>query len=117
MSLIYIDEPVAYDLPKIVQGEDWNWSFTLNNPDGTPVNTSGMSFACMMREKKDDSTTVFTPAIAVASNTITLTIANALTTAQTKTRRLVYDIIQTDSLGNKLALFEGSVAFEGAVTR
>lgn len=117
MSLIYIDQPVSYSLPDIVQGEDWNFSFSLNNPDGSPVDLTGMSFAAMMRQGVSDNTAVFTPTVAVSSNTVTLTIANAATSVQTRAMRLFYDLFQTDSLGNKLALMTGNVAFRTAVTR
>lgn len=117
MSLTYIDEPVAYNLPDIVEGEDWNFSFSLQNPDGTPQSLVGMTFTAMMRQKVDDTTPMFTPTVSVVTNTVTLTIANAVTSAQTKTTQLFYDIFQTDSLGNKLALMAGTVLFRRAVTR
>lgn len=117
MSLIYIDEPVAYQLPDIIQGEDWNFSFSLNNPDNTPVNLTGMSFAMMMRQKVDDFAPFFTPTVSVTGNTVTFTIANVVTTAQPKGALLAYDLFQTDSLDKKLTLMAGSVTFKKAVTR
>lgn len=111
----YIDEPVQYDLPKIVSGEDWQFQFLLQNPDGSAVNTAGMSFACQMRDKTD--AVIFTPSVSVSTNTVTLALANSVTVAVKQGVRLSYDIVQTDSLGKKLVLFQGAIQFEKAITR
>jgi hypothetical protein len=116
-TLTYIDEPVPKDLPLIAQGEDWNWSFGLNDSTGAPLNLTGASFTCMMREDRESRDVTFTPTVTIAANVVTLKLARTVTAVVTQSKSLVYDVIWTDSLGNKLMILRGAVEFLAAVTR
>lgn len=101
----------------IVQGQDWQWQVALENPDGTAMDLTGMSFACQIRASTHATTIAFTPAIAIASNVVTLSIANATTTMQGQSLQLKYDFWQVDSSGTRQPLLYGNVEFQAAVTR
>ena len=64
----------------IEQGADYNEVFTVNNPDGTPMDLSG--YTAVATIKKYPSSPIFTPfsvGIVTAAGQVVLSVANTVT--------------------------------------
>lgn len=94
----------------IEQGTDYQEVFTVNNPDGSPLNLTGYTAAAKMRKFPDSSTsTSFNVGIVSTAGQVVVSIANTITT-QLKGGRYYYDVIITEgSTGKKSKVVDGMV--------
>ncbi len=103
----------------IEQGVDWSESFQILDSTGAVVNLAGCSIIGEARRQADRTTAVafsFTFAINFGTNTITVSVARAITTALTVGKakndaasKFYYEYKLTDSLGLVDRIQQGTV--------
>lgn len=104
------------------QDADFRFVYTLKNPDGSLMNTSGWDVRMQMRATADgsvqDEITTANGRITLggAAGTITLVYPKATIAALTWTEA-VYDIRETPSGGSTIYRFSGGIAVRKMVTR
>ena len=94
----------------IEQGTDYQEVFTVNNPDGSPLDLSGHTGTAKIRKFPDSlMSTPFTVGIVSAAGQVVVSLANT-TTVNLKAGRYYYDVIITSSLtGKKSKVVDGMV--------
>lgn len=85
----------------IEQGIDYQDVFTVNNPDGSPLDLTGYTGVAKIRKFPESATsTPFTVGIVSDAGQVVLSLANTVT-ANLKSGRYYYDIIIASSVTNK----------------
>jgi hypothetical protein len=93
----------------IEQGEDYQEVFTVNNPDGTPLDLTGYTGVAKIRKFPESSTsTPFSVGIVSTAGQVVVSLANTVTT-DLKAGRHYYDVIITSSAGKKTKVVDGMV--------
>lgn len=93
----------------IEQGEDYNEVFTINNPDGSPLNLTGYTGVGKIKKFSESTTsTSFTVGIVSSAGQVLVSLANTVT-SEMKSGRYYYDIMVTSSLGKKRKVVDGMV--------
>lgn len=93
----------------IEQGTDYQEVFTVNNPDGSPLDLTGYSGVGKIRKFPESATsTPFTVGIVSAAGQVVVSLANTVTD-DLKAGRYYYDVIVTSSAGKKTKVVNGMV--------
>ena len=93
----------------IEQGTDYQEVFTVNNPDGSPLDLSGHTGTAKIRKFPESAaSTPFTVGIVSAAGQVVVSLANT-TTANLKAGRYYYDVIVTSTVGKKSKVVDGMV--------
>lgn len=93
----------------IEKGTDYQEVFTVNNPDGSPLNLTGYTGVAKIRKFPESATsTPFTVGIVSAAGQVVLSLSNTVTD-DLKTGRHYYDVIITSSVGKKTKVVDGMV--------
>lgn len=110
----------------IEQGVDWSDSFQILDSAGVVVNLAGYSIVGEARRQPDRTTAVafvFSFAINLGTNTITVSVARAITTALTVGKsksdaasKFYYDYRLTDSAGLVDRIQQGTASISRQVT-
>lgn len=101
------------------QGTDASYDINLTEDDGSPINCTGYSFACSMRKSYFSlrPTANLTVTIIDAANGNVSIGLTAAQTANIKPGRYLYDVKQTDNVGQKTRIFEGIITVNPQVTK
>ena len=93
----------------IDQGTDYQEVFTVNNPDGSPLDLTGYTGVAKIRKFPESATsTSFGVGIVSAAGQVVVSLANTIT-EDLKPGRHYYDIIITSSAGKKTKVVDGMV--------
>ena len=94
----------------IEQGTDYQEVFTVNNPDGSPLDLTGHTGTAKIRKYPESTTsTSFNVGIVSTAGQVIVSLANTVT-SNLKSGRYYYDIIVTlDSTGKKQKVVDGMV--------
>ena len=94
----------------IEQGTDYEEVFTINNPDGSPLDLTAYTGVAKIRKFPESATsTPFTVGIVSAAGQVVVSLANTVTT-ELKGGRYYYDVIITSSsTGKKQKVVDGMV--------
>ena len=113
MAAVYVSNLV------INAGATFSQQFDLaQSDDSSPLNLTGFTIAGQIRKHAGSSNSVsFTASAMDALNGLILISLTPEETASLKTGRHVYDIVITDSAGDKTRVVEGSVLVREGVTR
>ena len=85
----------------IEQGTDYQEVFTVNNPDGSPLNLTGHTGTAKIRKFPESAvSTPFTVGIVSAAGQVVVSLANTVT-QDLKAGRYYYDVIITSSATSK----------------
>jgi hypothetical protein len=100
--------PAAVDLV-IYQGDDFAFTLTVKNPDGTNADLTGATFVAQIRDVAGSSTSTLlaTFGVTVATNVVTLSLAHA--DAATLPAMAVWDCQMTRAAGSVVTLAAGAV--------
>tara|TARA_Y100001938_G_scaffold108939_1_gene148875 strand:- start:5193 stop:5534 length:342 start_codon:yes stop_codon:yes gene_type:complete len=113
MAAVYVSNLV------INAGATFSQQFDLaQSDDSSPLDLTGYTIAAQIRKHAGSSNSVaFTATAMDAVNGLVLISLTPVQTASLKTGRHVYDIVITDSAGDKTRVVEGSVLVREGVTR
>ena len=113
MAAVYVNNLV------INSGSDFNQSFTLEGNNNSPLNLTGYQVNAQMRKWAGSSTSItFTTSIEFPSTEGKILISlSSEETLDIKPGRYVYDVLITDSFGQKNKVIEGMVLVREGVTR
>ena len=113
MAAVYVSNLV------INAGATFSQQFDLaQSDDSSPLNLTGYTIAAQIRKHAGSSNpTAFTTTAMDAINGLLLISLTPVQTAALKTGRHVYDIVITDSAGDKTRVVEGSVLVREGVTK
>lgn len=102
----------------IDQGADFSTTLSLTDSNGDVLNLTGYSAVGQMRKTYGSSTVAATFTIALVAGTgqVTLTLTDTITAALTS-GRYVYDVLITDSSGDKTRILEGHATVTPSVSR
>ena len=102
----------------IDQGADFSTTLSLTDSNGDVLNLTGYSAVGQMRKTYGSSTVAatFTVALVAGTGQVTLTLTDTVTAALTS-GRYVYDILITDSSGDKTRILEGQATVTPSVSR
>ncbi len=102
----------------IDQGADFSTTLSLTDSNGDVLNLTGYSAVGQMRKTYGSSTVAATFTIALVAGTgqVTLTLTDTVTAALTS-GRYVYDVLITDSSGDKTRILEGHATVTPSVSR
>jgi hypothetical protein len=91
------------------QGADYSDVFTVNNPNGTPLDLSGYSvFGSFKKYPDSPISTPFTVGIVTAAGQVVLSVANTITSPLKSGR--YYGSVFSESIGNQVKkLFDLSI--------
>ena len=94
----------------IEQGTDYQEVFTVNNPDGSPLDLTGYTGVAKIRKFPESTTsTSFNVGIVSAAGQVVVSLANTVTD-DLKSGRYYYDVIITSSSsGKKTKVVDGMV--------
>jgi hypothetical protein len=93
----------------IEQGTDYQEVFTINNPDGSPIDLTGHTGVAKIRKFPESAaSTPFTVGIVSTAGQVVVSLANTITD-DLKSGRYYYDIIIISSSGNKTKVVDGMV--------
>lgn len=93
----------------IEQGIDYQEVFTVNNPDGTPLDLSGHTGVAKIRKFPESAaSTPFTVGIVSDAGQVVVSLSNT-TTSELKSGRYYYDVVVTSSTGKKSKVVDGMV--------
>ena len=93
----------------IEQGTDYQEVFTVNNPDGSPLDLTGHTGAAKIRKFPESAaSTPFTVGIVSAAGQVVVSLANTVT-EDLKGGRYYYDVIITSSANKKTKVVDGMV--------
>ena len=102
----------------IDQGSDFSTTVSLTDSNGDILNLTGYTALAQVR-KTYGSTTIaatFTTAIAAATGQLTMSLTDTITAGMTS-GRYVYDVLLTDSSGDKTRVLEGQAILTPGVSR
>ena len=102
----------------IDQGADFSTTLSLTDSNGDILNLTGYSAIGQLRKTFGSSSiaATFTVALTAATGQVTMTLADTVTTALTS-GRYVYDVLLTDSSGDKTRILEGHATVTPSVSR
>ena len=102
----------------IDQGADYSTTISLTDSNGDVLSLTGYTAAGQLRKTFGSSTVAatFTTALSAASGQVTLTLSD-VTTASMEAGRYVYDVLITDSSGDKTRILEGQATVTPSVSR
>ena len=102
----------------IDQGADFSTTLSLTDSNGDVLNLTGYSAIGQLRKTFGSSTiaATFGTALTASTGQVTLTLGDTVTTAITS-GRYVYDILLTDSSGDKTRILEGHATVTPSVSR
>ena len=102
----------------IDQGADFSTTISLTDSNGDVLTLSGYSAVGQIRKTFGSSSiaATFGTALSAASGQITLTLTDTVTAGMTS-GRYVYDILITDSSGDKTRILEGHATITPSVSR
>ena len=102
----------------IDQGADFSTTLSLTDSNGDILNLTGYTAIGQMRKTFGSGTVAatFTIAMSAATGQVTVTLTDVQTTAITS-GRYVYDILLTDSSGDKTRILEGHATVTPSVSR
>lgn len=93
----------------IEQGTDYQEVFTVNNPDGSPLNLSGYNGVAKIRKHPEATvSTPFTVGIVSAAGQVVVSLANTVT-EDLKGGRYYYDVIVISPDNKKTKVVDGMV--------
>jgi hypothetical protein len=93
----------------IEQGTDYQEVFTVNNPDGSPLDLTGHVGVAKIRKFPESITsTSFNVGIVSATGQVVVSLANTVT-EDLKAGRYYYDVIIESSVGKKTKVVDGMV--------
>lgn len=93
----------------IEQGTDYQEVFTVNNPDGSPLDLTGHTGVAKMRKFPDSAaSTPFGVGIVSSAGQVVVSLANTIT-KDLKAGRYYYDVMITSSVGKKTKVVDGMV--------
>lgn len=93
----------------IEQGTDYSEVFTVNNPDGTPLDLTGYNGTAKIRKfPESTSSTSFGVGIVSTAGQVVVSLANTVTSGLSG-GRYYYDVIITSSSGKKSKVVDGMV--------
>jgi len=91
----------------IEQGTDYQEVFTVNNPDGSPLDLTGHTAVAKIRKFPESvSYTSFGVGIVTSAGQIVVSLANTVTD-DLKPGRYYYDVITTTAAGKKVKVVDG----------
>ena len=100
----------------IEQGTDYEDVFTVNNPDGSPLDLTGYTGAAKIRKFPESTTaTSFNVGIVSTAGQVLVSLANTVTTAL-KGGRYYYDVMITSNMGKKIKVVDGMVTVNASET-
>jgi hypothetical protein len=113
MAAVYVNNLV------INSGSDFSQSFALEGINNSPLNLTGYQVNAQMRKWAGSSTSItFTTSIEFPSTEGKILISlSSEETLDIKPGRYVYDVLITDSFGQKNKVIEGMVLVREGVTR
>lgn len=102
----------------IDQGADFSTTVSLTDSNGDILNLTGYSAVGQIRKTYGSGTVAatFGTALAAATGQVTLTLTDTVTAAM-DSGRYVYDILITDSSGDKTRILEGHAVVTPSVSR
>ena len=102
----------------IDQGADFSTTVSLTDSNGQVLSLTGYTALGQIRKTYGSSTVAgtFDTALTAATGQITLTLADTVTGGMSS-GRYVYDIIITDSSGDKTRILEGQATITPSVSR
>jgi hypothetical protein len=93
----------------VEQGTDYEEVFTVNNPDGSPLDLTGHSGVAKIRKFPDStSSTSFNVGIVSTAGQVIVSLANTVT-ANLKAGRYYYDVIIISPQSKKTKVVDGMV--------
>ena len=93
----------------VEQGVDYEDVFTINNPDGSPLDLTGYSGVAKIRKFPESiSSTSFNVGIVSAAGQVVVSLANTVT-ENLKGGRYYYDVIVISSQGKRTKVVHGMV--------
>lgn len=93
----------------IEQGTDYQEVFTVNNPNGTPLDLTGHTGIAKIRKYPEStSSTSFNVGIVSSAGQVVVSLANT-TTSNLKSGRYYYDVIVISSSGKRTKVVDGMV--------
>ena len=93
----------------VEKGTDYEEVFTVNNPDGSPLNLTGYTGASKIRKFPESSTsTSFNVGIVSTAGQVVVSLANTVSLSLNP-GRYYYDVIITSSSGKKTKVVDGMV--------
>lgn len=93
----------------VEQGTDYEEVFTVNNPDGSPLDLTGYTGVAKIRKFSESSTsTSFNVGIVSTAGQVVVSLANTVT-AELKAGRYYYDVFAISSQGKKSKVVDGMV--------
>jgi hypothetical protein len=100
----------------IEQGTDYQEVFTVNNPDGSPLDLTGYTGAAKIRKFPESVTaTSFNVGIVSTAGQVVVSLANTVTT-NLKSGRYYYDVMVTSSANKKTKVVDGMVLVNATET-
>ena len=110
--------PAAYSDQYLEQGTTFSSQITLDGSNGAAYNLYGYSASSQAKKSYYSSNAVlqFTSTVSDAANGVITISANAATTSNVPSGKLVYDVIITDSAGNVTRVLEGRIFVSPGVT-
>jgi hypothetical protein len=102
----------------IDQGADFSTTISLTDSNGEILSLTGYSAVGQIRKTYGSSTVqaTFGSTLAAATGQITLSLTDSVTAAM-DSGRYVYDILITDSSGDKIRILEGQATVTPSVSR
>lgn len=93
----------------IEQGTDYQEVFTVNNPDGSPLDLTGYTGSSKIRKFPESTTsTSFNVGIVSTAGQVVVSLANTVT-SNLKSGRYYYDVMITSGDGKKTKVVDGMV--------
>lgn len=93
----------------IEKGTDYQEVFTVNNPDGSPLDLTGHSGVSKIKKYPEStSSTSFNVGIVSAAGQVVVSLANTITSSLSP-GRYYYDVIVIASTGKKTKVVDGMV--------
>jgi len=93
----------------IEQGTDYEEIFTINNPDGSPLDLTNYTGVAKIRKFSESATdTPFNVGIVSSTGQVVVSLANTVT-QNLKDGRYYYDVIITSDIGKKTKVVDGMV--------
>jgi hypothetical protein len=107
----------------VKRGENFTTSFSINNPDGTPVTLTGTTFTADVRKTKTSPTVEASFTFSISGTEVTMTLPTSETDPMVsgdndtdEASKYVYDVMWTYS-GQTYRIFGGALIFSETVTR
>lgn len=93
----------------IEKGTDYQEVFTVNNPDGSPLDLTGhIGVSKIKKHPESISSTSFNVGIVSAAGQVVVSLANTITSSLSP-GRYYYDVIVISSIGKKTKVVDGMV--------